>query len=577
MKLLSGFLDDAYTKWLHSSINCCVIPRVARSQDELPFRVEKPMRIEHSQPRLIPAPVAERQSRSHDWIERGRTFASRASSRGTSSFSVRRRRKDSFDHFHSGRPHTQKLSIGYPQEFRHLEDSYQPRRTEYFRPLELSIYVPGQAQISPILPYFKPEDIGFPDEDEELPYPPTAYTHSRSGSSLSFRIPRKPVRSSSGSSSYALNNTRPESLTADQLLAALEAELPQAPKPARLRASTAPPAYERVRSILHEKYELEQRLKDIEETIEERQSVYFNSRPVSRATTVDRRTSVSSVYEESHEPMPALHIPPSFAARINTPSPTPETRPQTAPSRPVLIPSRLKSFTEASAAFTSHPITSAISQQTTTITSSASSHPSHPNNLLNRELPPPPPLPLVLQSTQHPTLKRKKSFSRISNWLSSSTSRSRNNSLSSITNTPKALTSREGFYQCVLPHEMRRTSSTSSITSRPSSTTSEMEEDPVAPPTTTSWSPYSSPGKTYTSDPFIEPGSKLAEKEMEMRMSSMDSERSLTVGARRDEEKSLELERTRTFGEKQVESGMGEKWLVRPVYVPGRNSVGVAF
>lgn len=50
----------------------------------------------------------------------------------------------------------------------------------------------------------------------------------------------------------------------------------------------------------------------------------------------------------------------------------------------------------------------------------------------------------------------------------------------------------------------------------------------------------------------------------------------LSVDSQRDE-KSIELTRMRTFGE--VEMGVEETWRVEPMpgYVPGRNSVGVAF
>lgn len=263
-------------------------------------QAEKCMTIEYGQPRLVPPPTfpdfqQRPVSRSQEWTTRSKGFASRASSRG--SFSVRRR-VNAYNGFHSGRP-PRKISIGAPQDFRHVENEL-PRRGPTFRPLELSIYLPGGNQLSPILPFlFNPEDLSLANEDADgSDYAPT---HSRSGSSLSFRIPRKPLRTSSQTSSEwtAHFKPRPESLTAQELLAALESELPKAPLPARLRALTAPPAYERVKSALHEKYELEQRLKDIDEVIEERQSIYFNSRPVSRATTADRPASITSIYEES--------------------------------------------------------------------------------------------------------------------------------------------------------------------------------------------------------------------------------------------------------------------------------------
>jgi hypothetical protein len=248
------------------------------------------MRIEHHQPRLIPSPIPEPQerpsTRGREWATRTRSFASRASSRG--SFSVRRK----LNAYNGPR----RPRIGAPSDFRHVENSI-PRRTETFRPLELSIYMP-ENQLSPILPHFGAiDDLSFPSDDlKDLPYPPTALTHSRSESALSFRIPRKPVRSSSGTSSEWTANfrPRPESLSAQELLAALETQLPKAPPPARLRAMTEPPAYERVKSALHEKFELEQRLRDIDVIIEERKSIYLNSRPTSRATS-----RPPSTYEES--------------------------------------------------------------------------------------------------------------------------------------------------------------------------------------------------------------------------------------------------------------------------------------
>jgi hypothetical protein len=263
--------------------------------------VEKPMRIEHHQPRLVPPPIPEPQegplTRGREWVSRSRSFASRASSRG--SFSVRRK----LNAYNGPRRPRNQFVISGPTDFRHVENSM-PRRTEVFRPLELSIYMP-ENQLSPLLPHFGATDnLSFPDDDlKDLPYPPAALTHSRSESALSFRIPRKPIRSSSRASSEWTSQfkPRPASLSAQELLEALEKELPKAPPPARLRAMTEPPAYERVKSALHEKFELERRLKDIDEQIEERRSVYMSSRPTSRATST-RPTSVTSVYEESQGP-----------------------------------------------------------------------------------------------------------------------------------------------------------------------------------------------------------------------------------------------------------------------------------
>lgn len=251
------------------------------------------MRIEHHQPHLIPPPIAqpeERQpTRGREWAERSKSFASRASSRG--SLAVRRRLTG---YNEQRRP----LIIGAPSDFRHVENGIQ-RRTAGFRPLELSIYLP-QNQLSPILPHFSKIDNSWhPNYLKDLPCPPPiAQTHSRTDSGSSFNIRRKPIGSSSRASSEwtAGFQPGPGPLNTQELLAALEAQVPTAPPAARLRAMTTPPAYERVKSALYEKLELEQRLKDIDELIDERQSLYLSSRPTSRATS----TRTTSIYVESY-------------------------------------------------------------------------------------------------------------------------------------------------------------------------------------------------------------------------------------------------------------------------------------
>jgi hypothetical protein len=247
------------------------------------------MRIEHHQPRLIPPPIPESQerpsTRNMEWMSRSRSLASRTSSRG--SFSVRRK----LNAYNGPR----RPRIGQPTDFRHVNIAM-PRRKEGFRPLELSIYMP-ENQLSPILPHFGAiDDMSFPAHDlKDLPFPPAAFTHSRSESALSFRIPRKPVRTDSASSEWTANlHPKPDSLNTQELLAALDKELPKPPPQARLRAMTEPPAYERVKSALHEKFELERRLKDIDEMIEERRSIYLQSRHSSRAASLS-----GGVFEES--------------------------------------------------------------------------------------------------------------------------------------------------------------------------------------------------------------------------------------------------------------------------------------
>jgi hypothetical protein len=235
------------------------------------------MRVEHHQPYLVPPPIPEPQerptTRGREWVGKTRAYASRASSRG--SFSVRRR----LNAYNGPR----RPRIGAPTDFRHVGQAIKSRNTSgnaNFRPLELSIY--AEEPLSPILPHF-----GSSKDASSMPRPTSFICHSRSNSAMSFSIPRKPLRSSSRASSdwTAQFKPRPDSLSADELLAKLETDMPRAPPPARLRATTEPPAYERIKSALHEKFELDQKLKDIDEVIEERRSVYFNSRPTSRATS----------------------------------------------------------------------------------------------------------------------------------------------------------------------------------------------------------------------------------------------------------------------------------------------------
>ncbi|RDW79773.1 hypothetical protein BP6252_04411 [Coleophoma cylindrospora] len=561
MKTLSGYVDDAYSRWLPSAVNCCV-------RDQSPIRgFPNPMTVIHaSQPQLVPPPVFGVQerptSRGRELVDRSRNFASRASSRG--SFSVRRK-LNAYNGPRKERPRRTRVEdIGAPSDFRRVEDAM-PRMADHFRPLELSIYM-SENQLSPILPHFGTiDDRSLPRHPSaELSYPPAALTHTRSESSLSFSIPRKPVRSSSGTSSDLTSTIRRQaSVNVPDRFINKEKDLPRLPPAARLRAFTEPPIYDRVKSALHEKYELEQRLRDIEVVIEERQSLYMSSRPTSRMTSSTR--PVSSIYGDSTEPLPP--IPPShqsFADRVADPPLT--QRPDTAPTKTVHIPNRAKSFTEASATFNRplHPFTPLATtpkRLDRTVPPPRFALPpkdmekvipptrfSPPPHQLDNTIPPPP-LPLVLQSNR-PPLRKKKSFSRVSNWLfpDPDNEHTRNISLDSVTNTPKPVTSRDGFYQCVDMNNNRRRMSTTSA-STVSTLESEVDE-PTVP--TTAWTPQSSPGKEKKMDLIV--------NEVETRQDpSFDSPR---------QDRSVELTRVRTFGEQD-----GHNWRG----VPGRGSVGVAF
>lgn len=503
------------------------------------------MRIEHHQPRLIASPIAAPEPRGREWVARSKDFASRASSRG--SFSVRRH-LNAYNGYQPRRP-----QISAPMDFRHVDHPLSGRKPS-FRPLELSIYMP-ENQLSPILTHFGTiDDLSFDPRNKELPaFPPSAMTHTRSESALSHhRIPRKPVRSSSHVSMDWAHKPRPESIEARELFAAMESQLPQAPAQARLRSMTAPAGYERVKSAIQEKNELEQRLRDIEETIEERKSIYMNSRPTSRATS--RASRPRSIYAEASgvfsspgskieltipEPMPTPPSNPSFAERVALPQS--DSRPKTAP---IQIPVRHKSFSEASATFSTNNTTSPSHIETSPIL--------------------PPPLPLVLRAGVRPPLRKKKSFSRVSNWLFPS-DHSRNTSFDSVTNAPKPVTSRDGFYQCIDVHG-QATTTRDSFSSATTVSTLETETEVEHPSPPTTYTPYSTPGRD-----------EMDKAEPEIRaFASIDYERN---------EKSIEMVRVRTFGEKEM--GPEETWRMHVDSLPvvpvnrnasaGRNSVGVAF
>uniref|UniRef100_L2FXZ8 Acid phosphatase-like protein n=1 Tax=Colletotrichum fructicola (strain Nara gc5) TaxID=1213859 RepID=L2FXZ8_COLFN len=197
----------------------------------------------------------------------------------------------------------------------------------------------------------------------------------------------------------------------------------------------------------------------------ERQSIYVSSRP----------STAHSMALTTHDMDPIPTVPalppaaPSFAERLNPGV----DRPHTAPPRPH-IPHRGMAFADASAAF----ITPLPSR--------------------GREArPPPPPLPLVLR----PPLRKKKSFSRVSSWLfpgGAAEQHHRSISHDSITNLPRPVKGREGFYQCVhAPRDGRTSFDTASTVS-----TWESEDGGQTVPTT--WSPGSTPATRAEEHPPLE-------------------------------------------------------------------------
>ncbi|KAM0280927.1 hypothetical protein ACHAQH_003816 [Verticillium albo-atrum] len=294
-------------------------------------------------------------------------------------------------------------------------------------------------ELSPILPHFEYPNIITTPLAARLPESRIDdFTLNRqlSYTPMSFHIPRKPT--ASPHTSY-------------------EESPPRVPPKSRARAYTASNVDVMKLRIASAMNEVEKLQREIDSAIE-RQSLYAAS---------SRPSTSHSMALTDMEPLPSIPaLPPaapSFSERLS------QERPRTAPSQlPVRIPRRAKTFAEASAAFITPP-------------------PSRDGS----EHQPPPPLPLVLR----PPLRKKKSFSRVSSWLfpgggAAAAEHTRDISLDSITNLPRPVKGREGFYQCVSPPEgaadRRSFDSTATV-----STWASEDEDQTAP--TTTWSPGSTP------------------------------------------------------------------------------------
>lgn len=297
------------------------------------------------------------------------------------------------------------------------------------------------------------------------------------------------------------------------------------------------------------------------------------------------------------EPIPAFPLvpptAPSFAERLSI------DRPRTAPSTqtsfhpppppPPPFPPVAPSYTERAQSFdqlSRQPASlTPITPETPAAVRTSAFH-SHPpymspkiiDNSIDIEMPLAPPLPLILR----PPLRKKKSFSRVSDWLfpagtdketaptaqSAAYSHRRNVSIDSVTNTPRALTDRDGFYQTLPPSAVfsgRRTSydSMSDVTHAQTDSLYSTDEDghhgagTMTVATSTQWSPGSTPPEAARR------GANKTAHERNLSLSGMS--------------------RTGTFGSASQASSPveeGERMLqVRqvPVQGPRPTSVGVAF
>lgn len=195
---------------------------------------------------------------------KGKSRQKRSESGSRTRFSVRRRFRS------ASSPDPRRPQISTPYDFRHLHtESFQfPQYTQMqtiprpgprqFRPIELSIYEP-QNRLSPLLPHF--EFPGVPPLAKLAPTRVDDFTlaHERSGSSMSFHIPRRPA---GGSPSTTYTESPP-----------------RIPPKSRARAYTSPNIESIKERIAQSMNEVEQLQSEIDSVIE-RQSIYAaSSRP----------------------------------------------------------------------------------------------------------------------------------------------------------------------------------------------------------------------------------------------------------------------------------------------------------
>ncbi len=372
MDWLSNCVEGMHSRWLATSMSCCFSRLPERPEQELPGMWDKSQSAWHSltdealdkyreicyeQPQPTPPPKfdlenirpASRSSHRTQWIAEGRNLASRASSRA--SFTTRR-------------SVTRRPTIGTPYGFKRVE--FPSGRTEGFRPLQLSIYLPGN-ELEP-LPAFE-EQGGL-----DLAHPPKALVKSRSESilsrpSTSFTIPRKPVASrsvsmdgsrfsiESGYTPSELNlRTRPRgqsiatTQSTQEFLDALDARLPQSPP--LLRSKSGPePVYTlyrraseqslRLRTHLQERQQIERRMPECDTILEEKHddgkcglspiSSHDSPIDVSELTHDKVLTQYSLSHPTTPSPPPTVLLPPlptaesspSLTLPIQAPSPLP--------------------------------------------------------------------------------------------------------------------------------------------------------------------------------------------------------------------------------------------------------------
>jgi hypothetical protein len=284
-------------------------------------------------------------------------------------------------------------------------------------------------------------------------------------------------------------------------------------------------------------------------TVIQRQSIYMG-RPM---TGFD----MSGAYEFSSaarplltstgiEPMPSIPAmpaaAPSFAERLSV-----DDRPRTAPSNMRSSMTVQEKTLELTAAAQSQPSPTAFTstRYDNTTNNNNLSSPSEQSDSDSMERPLAPPLPLVLR----PPLRKKKSFSRVSNWLfqpegnphadeSPDSSPTMTFPTTTATTSPRPVKESDGFYQCVAPPEgLPRTSmetSSSVYTWETNGDDDDEEEAKTVPTTTAAWSPEQTPKQGSNSSrhttPVIGSGALKGFGEGVGGLQVVDAPRPLSVG-----------------------------------------------
>ncbi|CAK7218929.1 hypothetical protein SCUCBS95973_003649 [Sporothrix curviconia] len=353
------------------------------------------------------------------------------------------------------------------------------------------------------------------DDDDDLNIDRNIVSHDRSHSTMSFHLPRRPVGAGSIRAGSVNSNHRTETRNNEG-----SSVPPAIPQRSRLRSHSSPVVESMVERIASAMIEMEKLQAEIDSVVE-RQSIYINSRPSTAYGMVagEDLPPPLMAFPASFEEVPTVPaIPataPSFAERLST------ERPKTAPPRSSFYGGPAFSGGEAPLQPLQQPLQQQQQQQqpsaslgslatagksTVSLASAASvasaaakaakakakasASARNMNNITsmnnsasslartgNRhgdgpringrpvDVPLAPPLPLVLR----PPLRKKKSFSRVSHWLSFDNNNGHENngvapsrggggdagglSFDSVTNMPRPVTVKDGFYTCLSPLE----------------------------------------------------------------------------------------------------------------------------